>query len=193
MKGLWCSSAQKGSGEREHEMSHSILPKNDGTRQEISPREAQLPSSHARTSSYRRRAAAAVERHLLPGDNEDPEGREGGHVPEVPADVPGGPVEQLWLCALPVVDVPTDAIVHVGPKGRHEGAAVGQREGLGCELAHQGVEGDHTVVVDLRGDPHFEQNRINQRGAAGLSRKCRGEGIWVYTQFDHAGADSASS
>lgn len=125
-------------------------------------------------SSYRRRAASPVERHLLPGDDEDPEGREGGHVPEVPADVPGGSAEQLRLRALPVVDLPADAVVHVRPEGRHEGAAVGQREGLRRELADQGVEGDHAVVVDLRGDPPTlsEQrwfSRINQHRAAGLS------------------------
>lgn len=126
-------------------MSDSILPTADGTRHKIHPRGA----------AYRRGAAAPVERHLLPGDNEEPVGREGGHVPEVPADVPGGPVEQLWLRALPVEDLPADSIVHIGPEGRHEGAAVGQRESLGCELAHQGVEGDHPIVVDLCGDPQF--------------------------------------
>lgn len=99
--------------------------------------------------SYRCRAAPPVERHLLPGDDEDPAGREGRHVLEVLADVLGGSAQQLRVGALAVVDLPTDAIVHVSPEGRNEGPAIGQWEGFRCELADQRVEGDHTVVVHL--------------------------------------------
>lgn len=65
------------------------------------------------------------------------------------ADVFGGSPQQLGVRALPVVDLPADAVVHVCPKGRDEGPAVRQGEGLRGELADQGVEGDHAVVVDL--------------------------------------------
>lgn len=99
--------------------------------------------------SYRRRAASPIERHLLPGDDEDPAGREGCHVLEVLADVLGGSAQQLGVGALTVVDLPTDAIVHVSPEGRNEGPAISQWESFRCELADQRVEGDDAVVVHL--------------------------------------------
>lgn len=105
--------------------------------------------------SYRSCAASSVESDFLPGDDEDPDGRERGHVFEVLADVFGGSPQQLGVRALSVVDFSSDAIVHVCPERCNEGPSVCQGKGLWCELADERVEGNHTVVVDLHKEIHL--------------------------------------
>lgn len=99
---------------------------------------------------YRGGAAPAIERDFLPGHNEDPRGREGCHVLEVLPDVLGSPPQDGRVHGLPVVDLTSDPVVHIRPERGNEGPPVRQREGLGRELAHQHVEGDNAVVIDLK-------------------------------------------
>lgn len=124
------------------------------------------PANTTAHRSYRSGAAPSIESDFLPGDDEDPDGREGGHVFEVLPHVFGRSPQQLGLAALPVVDLPADAVVHVCPERRDEGPAVRQRKRFWRELADQRVEGDDAVVVDL----HKEiPARLSELKAAGLS------------------------
>jgi len=94
----------------------------------------------------------AVVGHVVPGGHESPRGGE-GDLREVLVDVLGDACQQLWVSGLSVEDIPSQDIVDVPPVRRHEGAPVGQGEGVGGVLADPGAEGNHAVVVDLRKTP----------------------------------------
>lgn len=85
----------------------------------------------------------------MPRCDEDPCGRERGHVFEVFPDVLRCPLQDFRICSLSVIHVTTDPIVHICPKWGDEGPTVAQRERLGRELADLHIKRDDTVVVDL--------------------------------------------
>lgn len=155
----------EGTEEQEHKATQFMQKGQDSfIHVQITSTIKQHPSRSTADGSYRSRAASSIESDFLPGDNEDPGGRERGHVLEVLADVLGGSPQQLGVRALPVVDFPPDAIVHISPEGRNEGPAVRQGEGFWCELADECIEGDHPIVVDLHRDPLlFEQASAGSR------------------------------
>lgn len=86
----------------------------------------------------------------MPCGDEDPCGREGGHVFEVLPDVLRHFLQYFRLHRLSIVHVSTDTVVHVCPEWSDEGSAVTQRKGLRRELADLHVKGDHAVVVHLQ-------------------------------------------
>lgn len=127
---------------------------------------------------YGRGAAPSVKRDFLPGHNEDPRGREGCHVLEVLPDVLGGSGQDGRVHGLSVVDLASDPVVHVCPKWGDEGPPVRQGEGLGRELAHQHVEGDNAVVIDLKGKTGFAwwiRNHDNSRVLTHIDLRLVGE------------------
>lgn len=108
-------------------------------------------------NDYRCGAAASIKRDFLPCHNENPSGREGRHVFEVLPDVLGGSFQDDRIHGLSVIDLASDSIVHICPEWGDEGPPVRQGEGLWRELAHQHVEGNHTIVVDLQKSERFAQ------------------------------------
>lgn len=98
---------------------------------------------------YRGGAAAPVEGDVFPGSHKNGDCRERRHVLEILPDIFGDFFEEGRVCALTVVDFPTDPVVNVCPKRSNEGPSVGQREGFWCKLADQHIKGDNTIVVYL--------------------------------------------
>ena len=68
-------------------------------------------------NDYRRGAAPSVKCDFLPGHNENPRGREGCHVFEVLPDVLGGSFQDDRVHGLSVIDLASNPIVHICPKG----------------------------------------------------------------------------
>lgn len=89
-----------------------------------------------RLGDYRRGTAASVKRDFLPGHNENPSGREGGHVFEVLPDVLGGSSQDGGVHGFSVIDLTPNSIVHICPEWSNEGPPVRQGKGLWCKLAH---------------------------------------------------------
>ena len=106
-------------------------------------------------NDYRRGAAPSVKCDFLPGHNENPRGREGCHVFEVLPDVLGGSFQDDRVHGLSVIDLASNPIVHICPKGSNEGPPVRQGKRFRCELAHEHVEGNNSVVIDLQRQEGF--------------------------------------
>ena len=99
---------------------------------------------------YRCGAAPSIKRDFLPCHNENPSGREGCHVFEVLPDVLGGSFQDDRVHGLSVIDLASNSIVHICPKWGDEGPPIRQGEGLRCELAHEHIKGDNSIVIDLQ-------------------------------------------
>lgn len=120
---------------------------------------------------YRGCLTSSIEGNLVPCCNEDPRGREGGHVFEMLSDIQRRPFQQFRFGGLSIVDISTDAVVHICPKRSNEGPAVTQRKSLWSKLANLHVEGDHPIVVDLfRGKENIISYLLQQVGIKGLFR-----------------------
>lgn len=89
-----------------------------------------------RLDDYRCGTAASVKRDFLPGHNENPSGREGGHVFEVLPDVLGGSSQDGRVHGFSVIDLTPNSVVHVCPKRSNEGPPIRQGKGLWRKLAH---------------------------------------------------------
>lgn len=85
---------------------------------------------------YRCGAAPSVKRDFLPCHDENPSGREGCHVFEVLPDVLGGSFQDDRVHGLSVINLASNSIVNIGPKGSNEGPPIRQGKGFRRELAH---------------------------------------------------------
>lgn len=94
----------------------------------------------------------AIVGHVVPGGHKSPYGGE-GDLGKVLVDVLGDACQQHWVSGLSVEDFPSQHVVHICPVWGHEGASVGQGEGVGGVLFDPDAKGNHTVVVHLQKAP----------------------------------------